>query len=716
MVHRLAPLSDSGLIHQTIAAVLRVPETAGRPLGEAVLDYLRPKALLLLLDNCEHLLPGCAHVVDALLRGCPLLRILTTSTTVLGVAGETTERVPSLSLPRLHRLPPAAGLMRSEAVGLFVERAVAYIPDFTVTDQNAAAVLHICTQLDGIPLAIELAAARMKVLGVEEIAARLEDRFRLLTGGARAILPRHRTLRAVMDWSHDLLSEQERLVWRRLSVFAGGWTLDAADAVCPGDADGGTTDILSVLGQLVDKSLVMVERRHEKTRYRLLETVRLFGREKLLEAGEASDVRRRHRDWYLEVAEQADHELRGPALEPWLERLEAEHDNLRAALKWSATEPDQAEAELRLASGLRWFWFIHGHWTEGRGWLEHALSRSDGLPVAFLPKLLHGASTLARFQGDHERALALSERGLALSRRLGDRESVAWFLIWFGAIALHQSEYDRAAAFFAESLPLSRSLGDKWLISMALANLGVVARLQGHYDRAAALHTESLALGREVGDNWRCASSLASLGIVALRRGDHERAAALYEESLTLCKQIRDRWIVYDCLDGLAVVNCARGRYHQAARLLGAADTLRETLGFSPLVVDQVARDERVASTRAGLGDAAFVTAWTDGRAMTLEQAIEQALGPTDTLRDGARRTRVHLSEMRADVLAPREREIATLVAQGHTNRKIASLLGIAERTAETHVQHILNKLGFTSRVQIAAWATEQGLHASSPD
>ena len=712
----LAPLSDPALISQAIASVLRVPEPRGRPLDETLHDHLRPKALLLVLDNCEHLLPGCAPVIDALLRDCPNLRVLATSTAVLGVAGETAQRVPSLSLPPLHRRPPAAHLMQSEAVRLFVERALARVPTFTVTDQNAAAVLHICTQLDGIPLAIELAAARMNVLAVEEIAARLEDRFRLLTGGTRTILPRHSTLRATMDWSYDLLSENERILWRRLSVFVGGWTLEALDAVCSGKTDVHAADILDLLGQLVDKSIVMVDLRPGKTRYRLLETVRQFGREKLVEAGEASDVRRRHRDWYLDLAEQADPKLRGPELGTWLERLEMEHDNLRAALVWSATELGQTEAELRLAAALRWFWFIHGHWTEGRRWLEHALSRSDGMPPTLMPKLLHGAATLARFQGDHDRALALSERGLALSRELGDHERTAWFLIWLGAIALHQSDYDRAAALFAESLPLSRALDDKWLISMALADLGVVARLQGDYERAAVLHTESLALGREVGDKWRSASSLASLGLVALLRGEHERAAMLYEESLTLCREIRDRWIVYDCLDGLAAVTCAQGQYEQAARLLGAAEALRTILGFSPLAVDQVAHAAHVAAARAGLEDAAFAAAWADGQSMTLEQTIDQGLASTHALSIHPKRTRARPSDAPVDLLAPREREIAALVARGHTNRKIAALLGIAERTAETHVQHILNKLGFTSRVQIATWATEQGLHIASPD
>ena len=710
----LAPLSDPVQISEAIASVLRVPERRGRPLGETLHDHLRPKALLLVLDNCEHLLPGCAHVINALLRDCPNLRVLATSTAVLGVAGETAQRVPSLSLPPLHRRPPATHLVQSEAVQLFVERAMLCVPAFTVTDQNAAAVLHICTQLDGIPLAIELAAARMKVLAVEDIAARLEDRFRLLTGGTRTILPRHRTLRATMDWSHDLLSEKERIVWRRLSVFAGGCTLEAAGAVCSGNSDVHAADLLDLLGQLVDKSLVLVELRPGKTRYRLLETVRQFGREKLVEAGEASDVRRRHRDWYLKLAEQADPKLRGPTLGTWLERLETEHDNLRAALQWSGAQPCQAEEELRLAGALREFWFIHGHWTEGRGWLEHALSRSSDAPPARLPKILHGAATFARFQGDHDRAFALCERGLALSRDLGDNESIAWFLIWLGATALHQGDYDRAAAFFEESLPLSRALDDKWLISMALADLGVVARLQGDYDRAAALHTESLTLGREVGDKWRIAASLVSLGIVALQLGDYARAAALYEESLTLSQEIRDRRIVYDCLDGLAVVACAQGQYDRAARLLGAAEPLREALGFSPVAVDRVAHEAHVAAARAGLEAAAFTAAWAAGQALPLDQAIEQALAPTNVVRLRPKRARPRGT--RVELLAPREREIAALVAQGHTNREIAVLLGIAERTAETHVQHILNKLGFTSRVQIATWATEQGLHTFSPD
>jgi DNA-binding CsgD family transcriptional regulator/tetratricopeptide (TPR) repeat protein len=605
--------------------------------------------------------------------------------------------------------------MQSEAVRLFVDRAMACVPAFAVTDQNAAAVLHICTQLDGIPLAIELAAARMKILAVEQIAARLEDRFRLLTGGSRTNPPRHRTLQAAIEWSYDLLSEKERLVWRRLSVFAGEWTLEAADAICSG-TDVQAADILELLSQLVDKSLVMVDLRPGETRYRLLETMRQFAREKLVEAGEVAQVRRCHRDWYLGLAERVDPKLRGPEQGVWLERLETEHDNLRTALEWSAAEPGHPDTELRLAGALRWFWFIHGHWTEGRGWLEHALSRSDDARPTFLPKVLHGAAMLARFQGDHDRALALCERGLALSRELGDKESIVWFLIWLGAVALHQSDYDRAGALFAESLPLSRALEDKWLIIMTLANLGVVARLRGDYEQAAALQTESLALGREVGDRWRIAFSLASLGLVALQMGDRDRAAVLYRESLALCKEIQDRWIVHDCLDGLALVASAQGQYDHAARLLGAAGTLREILGYHPFAIDRVGHEKHVASVQAGLSDPAFAAAWAEGEAMTLGQAIEHALSPTVAIGTQPERSSAYPNDAHVRLLAPREREVATLVTQGHTNREIAALLGIAERTAETHVQHILNKLKFTSRAQIAVWATELGLHTSSAD
>lgn len=705
-----APLSDPHLVPQATASVLGVPEHPGRSLTESLVHYLRARAVLLLFDNCEHLIPACAALAEALLRGCPALRVLATSRERLGVAGELRFVVPPLSLPDPAHLPPPENLMQSEAVRLFVDRAALHQPGFALTDDNASPVVEVCRRLDGMPLAIELAAARVRVLTVDQIAARLNSRFRLLTGGSRTVLRRHETLQAAMDWSYDLLTDQERALLRRLSVFAGGWTLEAAEAICPGQGLE-AADILDLMTSLSDKSLVLVEKRNGEVRYRLLETIRQYGRDRARDSAETLMVRRRHLEWYLNLAEQGDSALRGPGQEAWLERLETEHDNLRAALEWSSAQPDGAEAEMRLAGALRWFWFIRGYWSEGRRRLDAALARSSGAPTVALNRVLQGAARLARFQGDYDRARALAEDGLASSRRLGDDEGRVWFLISLGAVELHQGDYARAVDFFEESLVLSRALADKGLIGMALGDLAVVARLQGDLERSEALLTESLALSRDVKDKWRIALALHSLGVVAFRRGDYNRAATLYGESLVLAGQIRDRWIADDCLDGLAAVACARGHYALAARTLGAADVLREMLGYRPLADVQGDHDRCVATTRVGLGDAVFAAAWTEGRTMTLERVISDALAAGETLAAKPRSAAKPGDGKGTGLLTPREREVAALIAQGKTNREIAIILVITERTADTHVQHILNKLGIGSRAQIAGWAVAHGLH-----
>jgi predicted ATPase len=620
----LAALSDPSLVPKMVASALDVPEQPGRALTGTLADSLRGKSVLVILDNCEHLVAACAHLTTALLRACPRLRILATSREALGVAGETTWRVPSLSIPDPQCLPSLDRLTEYEAVRLFIDRALASAPQFAVTSGNAAAVAQVCHRLDGIPLALELAAARVKVLAVEQIAARLDDRFRLLTGGSRTALPRQQTLRAAMDWSYDLLSQNERAVLQRLSVFVGGCTLEAAEAVCVGDSVEASA-ILDFLTQLVDKSLVVAETQGGEARYRLLETVRRYGLERLMEAGRAADSRRRHRDWYLALAEQAEPELLGgPLRDSWLERLETEHDNLRAALQWSKAERDGAEAGLRLAGVLFWFWHTLGHWSEGRGWMEGALIRSSDAPVSSLPKVLYGAAQFAWRQGDDERAIALSEQGLALSRELGDNTYIFWCLNSRGVVALRQGRYDQALALYEESLVISRRIGDKGLYQQALSALAVLAIIEGDHDWAAGFCEEALALARaDVGT--RDSRALRNQGLLAMRQHNYKLATGLYAEGLVLCTG-RKSWVAEDCLEGFASAASGQGNFERGTRLFAAAEALREILGRDRLPPFQTEYDRRVASARAALGDAAFSAAWADGRAMTLEQAIEYAL------------------------------------------------------------------------------------------
>jgi len=661
----LTPLSDPALVTQTVATTLGVREEQ-RPLLQTLLDYLKPKALLLVLDNCEHVLSATADLTQTLLRFCPSLRVLATSQEPLGVAGEVTYRVPSLSMPDVYRLPPLERLTEFESIGLFVDRAALTRPGFALTADNAAAVASICARLDGIPLAIELAAARVKVLSVEEIASRLDDRFRLLTAGSRTAPPRHQTLRAALDWSYDLLTDEERMLLRRLSVFAGGWTLAAAEAVCSGDGCDPAA-VLDVLTRLIDRSLVVVGTPiATETWYRLLETVRLYAREKLSAAGEEETARRRHRDWYLQFAEQAERELQGPALEAWLERLEVEHDNIRAALDWCRTAEPDPEYALRLAGAVWHFWEVRGYLSEGREWLESALVKGAQILTTSRVKALNGAGILALIQGDDARAAGAGQEALALSRSLGDKRGLASCLNILGLNACRLERYDQAAQLGEESLALNREVGDKWGVAGARLTLGLVARGQGDHARAAALLEESvqqfkqlgdkwastvtlnnfglvlremgeheraqdvleetLMLFRELGDRWGIAFSLANLGIVAWHRSEFERAAGLFAESLPLRRELQDRRGIATSLTGLAVVAVKLGQFVRAAVLFAAAEALRESLGVPPPPFIRETYSRHVATTRENLDEATFTAAWQRGRAMTADQAIEYGL------------------------------------------------------------------------------------------
>jgi non-specific serine/threonine protein kinase len=690
----LAALADPGLLPQAVASALQVREVPGRPLTETLLEHLRPRSLLLLLDNCEHLLSACARLTEELLQHSPGLRVLATSREALGVPGEITYRVPSLALPDPQQSAQPHALREIEASRLFVERAAAAAPSFALTDQNAAAVAEICRQLDGIPLAIELAAARVKALPVEEIAARLEDRFRLLTGGSRTALPHHQTLRALIDWSYDLLGDPEQVLLRRLSVFAGGWTLEAAEAVC-GDRDarrqtGGrpidpvaspeeassspasgdwrlaSDEILDLLSSLVDKSLVLYEDRGREPRYRLLETVRQYGWDRLLEAGEAEAVRARHWEYFAELAHRCvQYEERSKNTE-WLPRFRTEIDNLRAALGWCRAQADGGGRLLRLAKELWWEWYLCGYWSEGREWLEEALERGSAAPAADRAEALHGVGVLATGQNEYDRALACYAESLALYQEAGTQdwhipmslesaalvnlfqgdysgaaarleESLTGFqaaghsggvgmcLCYLGEIALQQGDPAKALMRCEGGLALFQALGDPWGTSLALENLGKVALVRGEAERATALCEQSLALRREIGHQWGIAWSLHLLGLAALSSDDPDGATARLEESLVLRRQLGDRRGIAAGLEALAECALAGSSPSRSARLLGAAQALREETHYSVEPLDRSSHDRRVSATRALLDEASFTAAWAEGRAMTLEQVMAYA-------------------------------------------------------------------------------------------
>jgi predicted ATPase/class 3 adenylate cyclase len=662
----LAPLADPALVPATAAAVLGVRDSSERPAQESLVAALRSRRVLLLLDNCEHLLEACARLADALVRGCPRVMVLATSRAPLGLAGETVRRVPSLALPEQNRVEPLERLTQYEAVRLFIERAVAARGDFQVTSATAPALAEVCWRLDGIPLAIELAAARVRVLGLEQLARRLDDRFRLLTGGSRTARPRQQTLRALVDWSHDLLSEGERILLCRLSVFAGGWTLEAAEAVCAGEgieAD----EVLDLLGGLVDQSLVLAEelpatsRAAGEVRYRLLETIRQYAAEKLEACGEDDATQARHANYFLALAEEAvPHLMRREQL-VWIARLEAELDNLRAALRWYL-EQGAAREGLRLCEAMLYVWYLGGMMTEVRAWFAGLLA----LPAAQAAsteraRALGHAGMFAHVQGEGAVGQSQLEEALALGRQIDDRVAVAWALQYLIGWTYDAGD-PRVIARLEESLALYRELEDDWGIAEALLHLadlvaglgdprlartyldealvvarrtgerrhlGMVRERLGHLSFAAGdladartWWEESLALYQELGDVTGVATLENALGDLALRQGAHDAARAYYTSSLQRQQGWQGANAIVCSFAGLAAVALGQGQAVLALRL-AAASVARSTRAGFPLEPDV---ERTIAAAQAALDEPTAAAAWAEGKSMTLDQAIAYAL------------------------------------------------------------------------------------------
>jgi non-specific serine/threonine protein kinase len=671
----LASLTDSAAVAESVAVAVGMPDPApDKSLLAGLIHYLQGRQLLLVLDNCEHLLGACAELADGLLNSCPGIRILATSRESLDVAGETTFRVPPLSMPALGLLASPDQLLKYEAVQLFVERAQAHRPGFVLTARNVQAVNVICSRLDGLPLAIELAAARIRSLSVENIAARLDQRFQLLTGGPRTALPRHQTLRAALDWSYELLTIPEQVLLRRLSVFTGGWTLEAAEVICAGEPIG-NWEVLDALSMLIEKSMVELDERAEGARYWLQETMRQYAYEKLMAGDEINQMHENHLAWCLRMAEEGTTALLGPDQFSWLNRLTVEHENLRAALSWStAIETQRGSGPatgLRLAGALWRFWWMRGFPHEGRRWLEMTLASAGSAPAHLRARALGGAGVLAADQGDYARARTLHDESLTLWRSLGDLGSVAGALNNLGsalqqqgdyraARLLHeeslaiwraqgdvpgiagalnqlaciarddQSDYTLAGTLLDESLTLRRSLGDARGIAISLNNLGLVACYQGDYERARLLLEESLTLRRSLEDTRGIANSLGNLGRVAIGLADYVAARSLYLQSLTLRRDQGDRRGIVECLEGLAMVAGLTQEPIRATRLLGAAEALREAIGFPRLQLTRDVPDQVLATLCLELGDAPFAAIWAEGRTLDLEGAIAFAAESTD--------------------------------------------------------------------------------------
>lgn len=711
----LAPLCDAGLLAPTAALALGLPDDDSRPKAELLSDYLRDKNLLLVFDNCEQLIDECAELAERLLARSRRLVILATSREPLGIGGETVWPVPPLSLPCQEGMPPQKSLLESEAGQLFLERARASRPDLALTDAVARAMVQVCCRLDGIPLAIELAAARVRALSVPQIAAHLDNLFHLLTAGSRTGLPRHQTLEATIDWSYELLSGPEQKLFERLAVFSG-FQLEAAETVAS-DPDGPEAilpeDVLDLLSQLVLKSMATA-REGQQVRYQMLETIRQYAWQRLADSGQLAAVQRRHLAYYLALAEGAEPKLEGSDQQAWLQVLEEEHGNFRRALVY-CQESGVGEAGLRLAAALGSFWLRAGYLSEGGGWLERVLAACPQRGPARI-KALYQAGRLAQRRGDFQQALALARQGLALSRDLEDGPGMARALGLLGWIAHARGERDRACRLLEEGLALARASGDEGTIARTLLLLGDVRLRQGAREQAAPLLRESLRLYQRLEDGWSQARALSALGELARLQGEREQAMAHLQSSLMLYGELDSKAEIPYALEALALAAADQGQFEPAARLWGAANALRRDTQARlrpSYKADYAPTKERA---RAALGETAFAQAQAQGRAMTLDAVLALAMGlsakpgPLAPTPPDAEPAAGRPPDGRAYGLTPREGEVLRWVACGLTDAQIAEKLVISPRTVGKHLQSIYSKLDLPSRSAATRWAIEHGL------
>jgi predicted ATPase/DNA-binding CsgD family transcriptional regulator len=790
----LAPIRDPDLVTSMLAQVLGLKEANEQPLLDLLKASLQDKRLLLLLDNFEQVLAAAPRLSD-LLADCPHLKILVTSRAVLHLRGEHEFPVPPLALPDFTHLPESEALAQYAAVALFLECARAVKPDFELTPANSRAIAEICIRLDGLPLAIELAAARSKLLPPQALLARLRHRLQVLTSAARDVPPRQQTLRNTLAWSYDLLDAKEQGLFRRLSVFVGGCTLEAVEGLSTALGEL-PADVLDGMASLLDKSLLrQTGQEAETARLMMLETIREYGLEALAASGEMGRTRQAHATYYLALAEQAELERGGPQQAPWLEQLEREHDNLRAALSWSLEPAEDEEGRqhreiaLRLAGALWMFWWVHGYLSEGRTFLERALTASEGIEASSIgAKALFTAAHLAFVQSDYERAEALCEESLALYRELGDQRGIAFSLGILGDIAWVRSDPATARSLLEEALALFREVDDQEYAAYSLFSLGLVARSQGEYARAHTLFKESVAIHRglgnkrgiahslsqlaqalfdsqadqasvhslveeclamskevgfkegvaaaqcllgqlalgkgdlataraeveesevlykEMGHRHGTAESLSAFGKVLAAEGDYAAAQALYEESLAISGELGEKWMIARGLVGLGEVVAAQHKLAWAAQLWGAADVLRDALEVPIPPVELADYERSLSAARVHLGERAFAAAWTQGRAMTPQQAlVAQGHKPTPSPTPSATPS----PQAYPAGLTAREVEVLRLLAGGLTDLQIAEKLVLSPRTVHAHISSIYSKLGVTSRSAATRYAIEHHL------
>ncbi len=660
----LAPIDDPGVVALAVAATIGVRENPGQDMTETIAEFAGDRSMLIVLDNCEHLAASAAELAHRLLGACPALSILATSREMLGVDGERQLAVPPLALPRDDIIPAPSALAEFDAVRFFEQRAQLVLPSFRLAEDNAAAVHHVCRRLDGLPLAIELAAARLRILSLGQLAERLDDIFTVLVGGVRTAPRRHQTLRATLDWSHDLLAVDERAVFRRLAVFAGGFTLTAAEQVTAGD-DIRPGRVLDLLTRLADKSLLRVDHAGGDVRYQLLATIRDYARECLAAAAEEESTRRAHVRFFADFVEQIEPRIGGGGdvqglvdLERELNRIEAETSNLRAALEFARASGDVRGA-LRIAGPLERYAYLRGQYSEVRHWMDSAVTIGPEAPAVLLAKALLGSGRLALLQCDYVPAVRRLEAALRLYRELDDAQGVARALQVLGSVAREQGRYARSMELHAESLAIAEAAGDRWAVANAhgylgfcswlqcdferataecatalqesrelgdvegtawsLLSLGAVARYQGAPERAAALLEESRSLSEKIGFREGIAWSLEQLGLLANDRGD-PAAAALLRRSLEVHRELRDRWRTASVLEDLAALALAYDLAPQAARLLAAAQAMREAIGTVVALCESGQHAATMAGARAALGDDAFEEAWQQGLLASIDE------------------------------------------------------------------------------------------------
>jgi predicted ATPase/DNA-binding CsgD family transcriptional regulator len=708
----LEAVQEPDRVLQEIARILELQDPDGPLLPQRLGRALRDREMLLLLDNIEQVVEAAPQLAE-LLRRCSTLTLLVTSREPLRIAGEQEFPVPPLALPdpmQPHSLIALAGY---EAVALFLQRARAVAPNFTLTQENAPTIAEICARLDGLPLAIELAAARVKVLPPQAVLARLSNRFALLSSERRDVPERLRTMRNAIAWSHDLLTPSEQAVFRRLSVFAGGCMFEAAEAVLTAPYTAGDNerqseidiDSLASISSLIEKSLLQPSEHANGTpRFRMLETVREFGLEQLATSGEWDQAHRRLAEWCQTLAETSYYALLGPQHRQWLARLDAEHSNMRAALAW-ALDSGEAEIAQRITFRLSTFWFVRGHQSEGLLWAERALASSTVTSIKARAGAMNVTAYLTWARGDDERAAKLWAEAMPLNRQVEGPKDLARSLYSAGLAAEDRGDHDQARRLQEEALMLCRQSGETIFAAHVRNALGqIMYRQFGDLNRADAHFTEALHQFRELGDAFGAGLAIANRGRIARDRGDYEQAAAMYAEALALHWDNGDRGHTARCLNGLGIVAALAGRPERAAHLCGAAEAMRESIG-APVPRFRGQHEHAMGLARDTLGEQAFAVAWAAGRSLSIVDAVSEALSE---LPDTSQADRVRTPPPCG--ITPRELEVLRLLREGLTNREIGARLFISPRTAQTHVQHVYAKLGVESRAEAAAYAVEHGL------